>query len=235
MSKGWRVWEVGAGGPNTVRWLAERVGPTGHVLATDLDPRWVSAAIGPNVSVMAHDVTDVPPEHGFDLIHARLVLTHVPERERALRNLVDALRPGGWLVIEEPDPDLLPLSCLDGPEEARDLANRLRASFRSLLARRGGSLSLGRRLPELLRGLGLAEIGAEAFFPVVHPSLSVLERLTYDQVGKGLVSAGLATEAEIAQHVDNVDRGLVTPLTAPLFTVWGQKTSTKPTSQVANS
>ncbi len=97
LSAGWRCWEVGAGGPNTVRWLAERVGPTGHVLATDLDPRWAAAAIGANVSVLAHDVTEAPPEGGFDLIHARLVLTHVPERERALRNLAGALRPVvGW-------------------------------------------------------------------------------------------------------------------------------------------
>jgi SAM-dependent methyltransferase len=223
LSAGWRCWEVGAGGPNTVRWLAERVGPTGHVLATDLDPRWAAAAIGANVSVLAHDVAEAPPEGGFDLIHARLVLTHVPERERALRNLAGALRPGGWLVVEDPDPDLMPLSCLDGPDEARELANRLRASFRSMLAARGGSLAFGRRLPGLLSGLGLADVGAEAYFPVVHPALAVLDRLTYEQVGKGLVAAGLATEAEIARHLDNVSRGVVTPLMAPLITVWGRK------------
>ena len=47
-----------------MRWLAARVGPTGHVLATDLDPRWAAAAIGANVSVLAHDVTEAPPEGG---------------------------------------------------------------------------------------------------------------------------------------------------------------------------
>lgn len=223
LTTGWRCWEVGAGGPTTVRWLAERVGPSGHVLATDLDPRWATAAAGDNVVVLAHDVTEPPPEDGFDLIHARLVLTHVPERERALSNLVGALRPGGWLVVEDPDPDLLPLSCLDGPEEARELANRLRASFRSMLAARGGSLAFGRRLPGLMSSLGLADVGAEAYFPVVHPSLALLDRLTYDQVGKSLIAAGLATEQEIAQHVDNLSRGLVTPLLAPLITAWGRK------------
>ena len=34
---GWRCWEVGAGGPSVPRWLAERVGPAGRVLATDID------------------------------------------------------------------------------------------------------------------------------------------------------------------------------------------------------
>lgn len=223
LTAGWRCWEVGAGGPNTVRWLAERVGPTGHVLATDLDPRWASAAAGENVTVLAHDVTEAPPETGFDLIHARLVLTHVPEREKALSNLAGALRPGGWLVIEDADPDLLPLSCLDGPEEARELANRLRASFRSMLAARGGSLAFGRRVPGLMSGVGLTDVGAEAYFPVVHPSLALLDRLTYDQVGERLIAAGLATEEEIARHIDNVSRGVVTPLMAPLITAWGRK------------
>ncbi|MGE0787824.1 MAG: methyltransferase domain-containing protein [Sandaracinaceae bacterium] len=223
LSAGWRCWEVGAGGPSTVRWLAERVGPSGRVLATDLDPRWAAAAVGANVSVLAHDVTDPPPESGFDLIHARLVLTHVRERERALGHLVSALRPGGWLVIEDPDPDLLPLSCLDGPDEARELAERLRRSFRSMLVARGGSLAFGRRLPALLRGMDLQDVEAEAFFPVAHPALSVLERLTYEQVGPSLVAAGLASEQEIAQHLANVAAGLVTPLMAPLFTAWGRK------------
>ncbi len=92
-----------------------------------------------------------------------------------------------------------------------------------MLAARGAALAFGRRLPGLLSALGLADVGAEAYFPVVHPALAVLDRLTYEQVGKGLVAAGLATEAEIARHVDNVSRGLVRPLMAPLITVWGRK------------
>jgi hypothetical protein len=35
---GWACWEIGAGGGSIARWLAERVGPTGSVLATDIDP-----------------------------------------------------------------------------------------------------------------------------------------------------------------------------------------------------
>src|SRR4051812_6951666 len=39
---GWRCWEVGAGGPSVARWLAGRVGPEGHVLATDIDLSWLA-------------------------------------------------------------------------------------------------------------------------------------------------------------------------------------------------
>ena len=91
-----------------------------------------------------------------------------------------------------------------------------------MLAARGGTLAFGRRLPGLLRGLGLADVGAEAYFAVDHPALAVLDRLTYEQVGKGLVAAGLATDEEIARHMENLTQGLVTPLMAPLITAWGR-------------
>lgn len=81
---GSRCWEVGAGGPGIPEALAAAVGPAGHVLATDIDPSWLKA--GDGYEVRQHDVAaDPPPEPGtFDLVHARLVLVHVPDRARAL-------------------------------------------------------------------------------------------------------------------------------------------------------
>src|SRR5213080_4264624 len=78
-------WEVGAGGPTVPNWLAGRVGPTGSVLATDIDTSWVSKELDPHVEVRMHDVVqDDAPGDQFDLVHARLVLTHLPDRHEAL-------------------------------------------------------------------------------------------------------------------------------------------------------
>src|SRR5690349_1610936 len=120
LGTGGRCWEVGAGGPSVVRWMAAQVGATGHVLATDLDLAQAGAAAADNVELRRHDVgRDAPPPGPFDLVHARLVLVHVPDRERALAAMIGALRPGGWLVIEDADPMLQPLACLEarGPDE----------------------------------------------------------------------------------------------------------------------
>ena len=84
LAAGWRCWEVGAGGTSVVAHLAERVGPAGHVLATDIDVAWAADAAAPNVTVLEHDVAgELPPGSPFDLVHARLVLVHVPERDAA--------------------------------------------------------------------------------------------------------------------------------------------------------
>jgi SAM-dependent methyltransferase len=98
---GWRCWEVGAGRGSIARWLAGVVAPGGAVLATDLDAERFEHG-STNVRFLQHDVTVDPlPAGSFDLIHARFLLEHVAEPQRALERLRDALRPGGVLVVED--------------------------------------------------------------------------------------------------------------------------------------
>jgi precorrin-6B methylase 2 len=42
IKRGWRCWEVGAGGPSVPGWLAEQVAPEGYVLASDIDVSWMT-------------------------------------------------------------------------------------------------------------------------------------------------------------------------------------------------
>ncbi|GGJ26258.1 methyltransferase [Streptomyces brasiliensis] len=224
LGPGWRCWEVGAGGTSVVSWLAKKVGPTGKVLATDIDTSLLASVARPPVEVRVHDVgTEEPPAEGFDLVHARLVLVHVPDRGRALRSMIKALRPGGRLLVEDADPALQPLICPDeyGPEQ--QLANRLRNGFRTLLAGRGADLSYGRKLPRLLREAGLRRVEADAYFPVTSPALAALETATVQQIRDQLVTAGLATDQDIDQHLANVATGSMDLATAPMISAWGRK------------
>lgn len=224
IGSGWRCWEVGAGGTSVVSWLAKKVGPTGKVVATDIDTSQLAPAARPPVEVRVHDVgAEEPPGEGFDLVHARLVLVHVPDRERALRSMIDSLRPGGRLLIEDADPALQPLTCPDDHGPAEELANRLRQGFRRLLADRGADLSYGRRLPRLLREAGLHRVEAEAYFPLSSPACAALESATIRQIREQLVAAGLATDADIDQHLANVAAGGMDLATAPMISAWGRK------------
>ena len=224
VAAGWRCWEVGVGGPSIPEWLSSRVGPTGHVLATDIDVTWIEQFAGGNVEVRQHDVAaDDAPEDGFDLVHARLVLIHVPQRELALERMVGALRPEGWLLVEDFDPALQPLACLDvvGPEQR--LANKVREGFRALLAQRGADLEFGRRLPRLLREAGLVEVAADAFMPVALTAGSELEQANVNQVRDGLIEGGHVTAEEIDVHLLAVAAGRVDVTTPPLISAWGRR------------
>ncbi|MEV8564624.1 methyltransferase domain-containing protein [Streptomyces sp. NPDC051322] len=224
ITRGMRCWEVGAGGPSVPLGLAERVGPTGKVIATDIDVSW-TRDIGDGVTeVLRHDVAaDPPPSGGFDLVHARLVLVHVTDRAEALRRMIQALRPGGWLLLEDADPGLQPLLCPDesGPEQ--QLANRLRSGFRTLMAARGADLAYGRTLPRLLREAALHDVQADGYFPITSPACAVLETATVQQIRRLLVADGIAADDEIDRHLANVATGRLDLATAPMVSAWGRR------------
>lgn len=227
LGPGARCWEVGAGGDSVVRGFAERVGPSGYVLATDIDTSWARDSGARNVEVRVHDVTgDPPPGEGFDFVHARLVLVHLRDREAALRSMCTALRPGGKLLVEDADPALQPLACIDaaGPDET--LANDIRAAFRVLLAERGADLAYGRTLPRALRAAGLHDVGADAYFPVALPPCAPLEIATVSMLRAAIVAKGLATDAQIDRHLANVAAGKLDLATPPLISAWGTRPAT---------
>jgi SAM-dependent methyltransferase len=221
LSPGWRVWEVGAGSSTVPAWIAEQT--KSHVLATDIDTTWLEAAEG-GFEVIRHDIgTDPAPCDGFDLVHARLVLVHVPQRSQALATMIGALKPGGWLLAEEADPGLQPLACPNGNGAAEALANKLKLAFRALMAERSVDLSFGRKLPKLLRAAGLLQVQADAFFPIGGPVVDRLEHATVQQIRERLVAAQLATEEEIEQHLSNVATGQLDLTTSPMVAAWGRK------------
>lgn len=224
LAAGWSCWEVGAGGPALPILLADRIGSTGRVLATDLDVTWLGAALPAPIEVRQHDVArDEPPGDGFDLVHARLVLSHVPERVEALRRMVSALRPGGWLIIEDFDCEMQELACVDPVRPEEELANRVRAEFLDLLRQRGVDTKYGRKLPRLLREAGLTEVSADAFFPVSLPAAAALEVANIQQVRDGLLAGGRLTAEDLDANLAAVNSGRANASFPPLIGAWGRR------------
>jgi SAM-dependent methyltransferase len=176
------------------------------------------------VEIAQHNVAlDPPPAGQFDLVHARLVLVHLPERDRALANMVSVLKPGGWLFVEDADPALQPKSCLEDLGAGQELANKLRADFRTLMAGRMVDLAYGRTLPRLLRGQGLLEVTAEASFPLAHPACLRLETATINLIREQLVAAGIATNDEVDRHLANVAAGELDLAQPPMIAARGRR------------
>lgn len=220
LSEGWSCWEVGAGGPRLPVWLCDQVGPAGRVVATDVDVSWIPTDAP--YEVLRHDVASDPPPAGeFDLVHVRLVLTHLPRRAEALRRMAAALRPGGWLVVEDFDVSIQPRACPDAATEEEERANRVRAGFVELLLGRGVDPVLGRTLRKRLVALGLDDVRAEAYSPLALPATRALERANTMQVRDGLAALGLADDVD--RHLDALDAGRVEIASPPLVTAWGQR------------
>ncbi|HEV7806216.1 MAG TPA: TIM barrel protein [Solirubrobacteraceae bacterium] len=154
--RGWRCLEVGAGAGSVARWLADVVGPTGEVVATDIDTNFLTPDRHHNLRVLEHDiVSDDLPGGGFDVVHARMVLQHLPGRERAMRRMLGALAPGGWLLLE--DSDWTTLFRSEPPQPDLDA---LKPVLERVMTKAGFDTTQGIRNLAALDALGMDDISA---------------------------------------------------------------------------
>ena len=223
---GWRCLEVGAGEGAVARWLAERVGPTGQVVATDLNTRFLRDLTVPNIEVRTHHILqdDFEPVH-YDLVHCRALLAHLPEPHNALQRMLAAVRPGGWLCIEEGD-----YGMWEAVPAGSAVGQRFTRSFRTVLARMAATGMFdpyfGRLTRSLLEGFNLADIGHDGSIAISHgnePSAH-FHRMVVAVLRQPLVAAGALTEEE----VDALERAFTDPafafLGVTIFGAWGRRT-----------
>lgn len=223
VAPGWNCWEVGGGGGSIATWLARRVGTTGRVLVTDLDPRFLEVLNVPNLEVRRHNiVTDPLPEGTFDLIHARLVLVHIPQWEKVLNSLISALKPGGWLLDEEFDSHSVPPDPAVSPGE---VLLKTHVAMARLMADRGFERRYGRLLFARLRALGLTEVGAEArmFMLQSGSAGATLLRANYEQLHPALVDSGYITERELQDDLSRLDDSNFMMPSSVMWAVWGRR------------
>ena len=189
---GWQCLEVGAGAGSVARLLADRVGAA-NVVATDMSTALLGPLAESGVRVLRHDVTtdDAPGE--FDLIHSRLVLEHVTQRDLALRRMASWLKPGGVLLVEAATP-MPELSC--DPVVGRALAALAGHLGRSV----GTDPRWARTLPLPLEEAGLVDCTAEGHVVPTRGGSPLARWMigTHRLVEDDVVAEGTMTAAEFA-------------------------------------
>lgn len=222
VAPGWTCLEVGAGGGSIAAWLAQVVGPTGRVVATDLDTRALHGLSSDTLEIKQHDIVRDPLEDSaFDLVHARLVLEHLVKRDEVLAKLVRALRPGGWLVVEDVDyGSAVPVSETGAALHAHTQAVRLEQ-----FARRGVDHTLGRQLPARLRAVGLTDVGNEGRVWVMEggsPGARWFKH-SLDHLRGRLVGPGLLSDEEVDRMLAHFDDPTWSALSPIIFAAWGRR------------
>ncbi|WP_369035828.1 class I SAM-dependent methyltransferase [Streptomyces adonidis] len=226
VTPGMRCLDVGGGGGSVAAWLADRVGPEGTVLVTDIEPRWLTGTEAHStVRVVRHDITrDDLPEGDFDLIHARLVLIHLPERLAALDRMVRALRPGGRLVLDEFDCAWVPVLSAPSPEEAT-LFETVHDALMDLLTRAGADPRWGLRTYGALRAAGLTDV-ASATWAGAWPGGGAGVRLheaNVRQVRDRLVAECGVPDVDIDAFLRLLDDPAFAVNSYPLISTWGTR------------
>lgn len=222
LREGWHCLEVGAGGGSIAVWLSERVGAAGSVTATDIDTRFIDGLQFPNLQVLRHDITRDPlPAQSFNLVHSRMTLIHLPERDEVLKRLTGALKPGGWLVVEEFDGLSVPANPDVNPGEVLLKTN---GAMRRLNEDRDIDQRYGRLLLGCFRALGLTETGTEGrlFMVQAKSAPARLLRASYELRRDSMIAAGYITDAEFDADLARMEDPQFMMPSPVLWSAWGR-------------
>ncbi len=149
---GWKCLELGSGNGSIAEWLCAAVSPSGNVTAIDINTVLLELVPAQNLTVQQLDIrTDQLPTNAFDLVTCRALLHQIAEHSPAvLRQMAAAVKPGGWLLIQEPDFHLAPTT---DPEIWA-------ATWTALIDwghANGVDWLIGRTLPSMVSNLGLGQ------------------------------------------------------------------------------
>jgi SAM-dependent methyltransferase len=223
--------DLGCGPRGILDMLAARVSPGGRVVGLDADPahtamaaRFASAHALSGVKVVTGDARHTGlSASSFDVVHARTLLVNVPDPADVVAEMVRLAKPGGVVAVAEPDTEYV--LCYP-PHPAFD---RICAIFPVAFSRNGADPVIGRRVPELFRQAGLADVRAESRTQMYPPGNS-RRTVRLDLVRAmrpRIVEMGLATGPELDQldaaarpHLEDPRTVVVSGL---LFLVWGYK------------
>ncbi|NJC70709.1 class I SAM-dependent methyltransferase [Planosporangium thailandense] len=208
--------ELGAGAGSIAYWLADRCAD-GRVVAVDIDTRYLDPHRARNLEIQQADITADTYDPGrFDLIHARYLLCHLPERDAVVARAATWLKPGGWLVLEEPYH--LPADTSPFP-----LVRHLMAAYQQKYASHGADLTWARSIPAALARNGLTEVsftgnlgcmgclGRDRWAPLIK------------QAGPSLVADNLVTEAELAQFFTLLEDPEFVDIPQVTISGWGRR------------
>ncbi|MGW1729260.1 hypothetical protein ACWCQK_41385 [Streptomyces sp. NPDC002306] len=176
------------------------------------------------VCVMPADAaTEGPPaEATFDIVHGRLALGGLSQSEHTLARLVAALAPGGVLLVEEFDWQSY------GPAAADPAASATMNLLKAHLRGCGYDLTLGRRLPGLLRNLGLRGVDADGLVLTLRGTDSPLEpahRRIADHALGQLREAGLINPVAAKAFQKLMNDPACNVIMPTLMSAWGRRPS----------
>jgi SAM-dependent methyltransferase len=200
---GWNVIECGCGPVGALTVLAGLVGDSGRVTGVDLNPAAVERARSAarslglaNVQAAVADADDLDAAAlggPFDLAYTRLFLLHQPDAARTLARIATVVRPGGWIIAQEPLRDPTPRSF-----PGHDCLTPAWHMMADLVTGFSGSDAASDDLPRLAADAGLEVVRVDGSFALDRPQrMFPIYAASLDAMRERGIAAGLVTAAEI--------------------------------------
>lgn len=219
--EGMRVLDVGAGGGTIAQWFARRVGPSGSVLAVDLDPRFIATLDEPNLEARQLDLFAADfPRDSFDVVHARCLLEHLPNRVDGLQRLIGAASPGGLVAVCDFGGEL------GGPIAPTPEDRLVREVFLEVVNAAGWDHTWAPTIAAHMNRLGLRGVDAESFrrYEVGGDVGSVrISEFAMSVVRERMVATGQVTSDQVDLHLARLRDPAVEHLSFETWYAWGRR------------
>jgi SAM-dependent methyltransferase len=167
-------------------------------VATDIDTRFLDELTFAQLEIPKHNIaTEALESAAFDLVHTRNVLMHLPERQEVIKKMANAVKPGGWLLVEEPD---FVTEAVDSssPPSWQCLHAKVMQEIYTLWKARGIDFGVGARSFGLLRSLGFQSLRMEGRTQMIQGSSpeAGMFKLSFEQLRDVVLSTGWITRRE---------------------------------------
>jgi SAM-dependent methyltransferase len=197
----------------------------------EIAERRAAAADADNVRFVRGDARTFRASEPFDAIVARLLLFHLPDRLEVLRRQLEALRPGGTMVLVEFDIGAM------RAEPPAPLVEAVREWIEAAFRSAGADPRIGAQAGQLLRRAGFEQVstfGIQPYFAPDDPVGPLLAAGVARSLAGQIVAQGIADEAElgldtlqerIAEQVRARDAVVLPPT---VVGAWGLRPSAMP-------
>ncbi len=199
VTKAQRCLEVGAGAGSIAKWLAGRVGREGLVVALDRDTRYLSNLPQPPCVISNLELSQFGIDQPFDFIHARYVLIHNTHGRALLKHMHSLLKPGGVLVVEEPD-----FTCAQWLNAySQQSAERVNDAISSMFRRRDLDPSFGTQLPKMVKELGLETVQMQGNLHLAEGGSAMAQMMAASTAAlrKEYLATGLVDDKDVDRYI----------------------------------
>lgn len=228
LQAGMRVLDLGCGGGAVTVRMAALVGAEGEVVGIDLDQSILQLAqreaedLNLPVTFRHLDAEELKEVATYDFAYARYLLSHLRHPQQALETMVQALRPGGRLVVED---IFFPGHVCYPPNAA---FQRYVELYQAVVRAKGADPTIGARLMSMALDAGLTDVKVELVVPIFRNGEGKrVGQVTVEHIREAVLSAGLATSTEVDTIIADLDAFADDEQTlmsiAPTFQVWGRK------------
>lgn len=230
LGPGMEILDLGCGSGDMTVELAKLVGPTGRVVGIDSDDRALdharslSQACGVEVRWRQGRVENLDEDSGYDMVYSRFLMSHLPDPVDALRRMRRAVRPTGWIVVED----------IDITTHVHWPTNRAFDRYVELYEAtgraRGAIPTIGPRLTGMFVEIGLVDVDVSISMPIFRSGEGKsIARLTLASIAGTAIEAGLTTGDEVDRLLADLESHEADPQsiqsTAQVFQVTGRRPS----------